>query len=640
MIKKIMLGLLGSLALFGSWGAEASTSTATETDTPGLYQTSNGVIFQVNNPSHDTYTGIEPDEPASGYDLFTKKNCDVGVKVTYDLDSDKTTYLYDYVMYKSGTESKYWAFDLGANKITKNDEFDFYVVNQDIEKEYLVEMENKNPSYFSFYAKGLPSGSYQLKIVVKGDKTVTMNGVDIIEELSGENAVFGECGIEGESPCTVPTSKTVYDYFYYSFLDHESTASTAKEKLDEYVSLFGYDPYDYQMDANYYLMTDILGENSSNFNHAGHLYKHRMNCSYFLYTNQAGNYPTAYINGIFDQGLLHKYFYDSTLPAKEEGETWCSMGDSKYNYDYTTYLKNGHTSSIEYYTLSLKYSYKVYTPKNIEEITFKGYMDKVANQMAFNIDWAYDQGIDSKQELINNLNAQIESLNQQLTTKEQEKEVLQNEITEKNRHIASLETLVNEKQKEIDAKAVELERAKNQVSVLSSQIKEKEDQLTLLLNDTNAKTEEIASLRNSIDTLKDLNKTANQKVSALEQEKAELEKAKNSLAQQITSLEATITSKQEEITNLNNTLATLQESITSKEKEIDTLKRVISFKDDKITGLEQEKEENKFLSSNGYWKKVFNFKNIEDWNIYCWLTWIGLVLVVIAGVVVLIKKKK
>lgn len=636
-----MLGLLGSLALFSSGAtAQTSTSTATQTDTPGIYETSNGVIFQVNNPANSTFTGIEPDEPASGYDVFTKKNCDVGVKVTYDLDTDKTTYLYDYVMYKSGSESKYWAFDLGSNKITKNDEFDFYVVNQDTEKEYLVEMENKNPSYFSFYAKGLPSGNYQLKIVVKGDKTTTMNGVDIIEELSGENAVFGECEGEGESPCIVPTSKTVYDYFYYSFEDHESTATTAKEKLEEYISVFGDDhPYG-EGDANYYLMTDILGENSSNFNHVGHLYKHRMNCSYFLYTIQAGNYPALYVNGIFDQGLLHKYFYDSTLPATEEGETWCSMGDSKYRYDYTTYLKNGHTSSIEYYTLSLKYSYKVYTPKNIEEITFKGYMDKVANQMAFNIDWAYDQGIDSKQELINSLNAQIENLTQQLTIKEQEKVALQSEIEEKNRRITNLENLKAEVQEELSLKESELESAKNQMSVLSSQIKEKEDQLTLLLNDTNAKTEEIASLRNSIDTLTDLNKVANQKVSTLEQEKIALEKAKNDLAKQITSLEATIEGKQEEITNLNKDINSLNESITAKEKEIDTLERVISFKDDKITGLEQEIEDNRFFSTKGYWKKLFDFKNVEKWNIWNWVTWIGLGLVVVVGVVVLIRKKK
>lgn len=645
MIKKLLLGLLGSLALFGSGAAAQAASTATPTDLPGWYETTSGVKFRISNPGNRTYTGIEPDEPESGFNVYTKKNCDVGVQVTYDAETDKSTYLYDYIMrvdtkanetiYRDQVKG-YWMFDLGNNKITSTDDYDYYVINTTTNQEYLVsDIENKNPSYFTFYASDLPDGSYKLKIVVKGNKTMTMNGVDIIEELSGENAVFGENGAEGESPCRIPTSNTVYDYFYYNFSDNESTATTAEEKIAEFATNTGIHIYDGSSSS--YLKEDILGGSASEFNHEGHLYKHYNNCSFFLYTNQDGNYPSLYVNGIFEQGLLSSYFYDATVEKGKEVDKVCGLNWDKYRYDYATYLKNGHTSEIDYYTLSLKYSYKVYTPKNYEEMSFNNYMQSVANKMANQIDYAYEAGIQSKKELIDSLNQEIQSLNEQLTTKEQEKTALLNTISLKNLEIQNYQDSLADKQQELDSIEAELNDANNQVSVLTSQIQEKEEQLASLESTSAA---EIEKLRNQIEVLTVLKNNATSKVNTLTKQNDELVVRINENKHVIATLQSDIDSKQEEIANLNQSVLDIKKQVTEKETEIETLERVISFQDDKITGLEQEIEDNRFFSTKGYWKKLFDFKNVEKWNVWNWVTWIGLGLALIVGLVVFVRKNR
>lgn len=633
-MKKRIFTYLGMLILgFAGVGASAA---ATPTDTPGVYETDKGIQITINDPGKQDYTGIIPDDPQSGYNVYTQQNADVGVKVTYDATTDETTYLYGYIMeYETYSQNGYWAFDLGNNKITKNDDFDFYVVNKFTQQEYLVDdMENKNPSTFSFYANKLPYGEYQLKIIVKGDKTTTMNGIDIIEELSRENAAFGDSGCEVETPCNFSTSGTVYDYFYYDFSEHNSTASNPQERLDEFLTntkIDIYDPYD----IDYYFIQDIL-DFQSGFNHKGHLYKCKMNCSYFLYTKQNANYPAVYVNGIFEQGLLDKYFYSSD--AKWATDNNCET--EKRIFNYATYLKNGHTSAIEYYTLSLKYSYKVYTPKNFEEIGFTGYMDKVANQIGEYIDKAYENGVRSCDELITSLNEQITSLNQSLSNKEQLMVFMQNQLEEKNNQITNLHSQLDEKNKELTAIEKELARYKNQVDVLTSQIQEKESQLTDLLKDTNAKTEEIASLRNSINTLTTLNDTANAQLQEIEKEKATLNLSITSLNQQISSLQSDVDVRQGNITNLNKEVQSLKKEIEEKKSEVSTLERVVGFKDDKISDLEQQIEDNRFFSTKNYWRKLIDFKNIGRWSFFNWITWIGLCVVIIAGIVIYVKYHK
>lgn len=638
-MKKILLGAILGLALFSSGSGAQAASTVTETDLPGVYQTSNGVRFQVINPSHANYTGIEPDELASGYDIFTKKNCDVGVKVTYDVETDKSTYLYDYIMrvdtkanetiYRDQVKG-YWMFDLGNNKITSTDDYDYYVINTTTNQEYLVsDIENKNPSYFTFYASGLPDGSYKLKIVVKGNKTMTMNGVDIIEELSESSVDVHDTSEDDPIMCCkVPTSNTVYDYFYYNFDDHGSVATTSEEKVAEFVANTGLHIYDR---AN----PDALFD--KNFNHEGHLYKHYNNCSFFLYTKQAANYPTPYVNGCFYSGVLNNYFYsdDVKQDVVDSSDNACNV--KRYKFDYATYLKNGHTSEIEYYTLSLKYSYKVYTPKNYEELSFNNYMQTVANKMANQIDYAYEAGIQSKKELIDSLNQEIQSLNEQLTTKEQEKTALLNTISLKNLEIQNYQDSLADKQQELDSIEAELNDANNQVSVLTSQIQEKEEQLASLESTSAAEKE---NLKNQIEVLTALKNNAVSKVNTLTKQNDELVVRINENKHVIATLQSDITAKQEEVANLNQSVLDIKKQVTEKETEIETLERVISFQDDKITGLEKEIEDNRFFSTKGYWKKLFDFKNIEKWNVWNWVTWIALGLALIVGLIVFIRRKK
>ena len=650
-MKKRIFTYLGMLFL--AFAGVAASAATTPTETEGVYETDKGIQITINDPGKQAYTGITPDDPQSGYNVYTQQNADVGVKVTYDAATDETTYLYGYNMYlPRNNRYGYWSFDLGNNKITKNDEFNFYVLNTDTQQEYLVDdMENKDPSSFSIYIRNQDYGTggcmpktYQLKIVVKGNKTTTMNGIDIIEELSGENACFGDMDGYGESPCRIPTSNTVYDYFYYTFDtddNEDPIATTAQEKWEEYISKYGYDnPYNEQGAANDYLMRDILGNYQDSFNHEGHLYKHRINCSYFLYTKQNANYPDVYVNGIFEQGLLSNYFSSSDVTyGKEEGKA-CGIGDASLKYDYATYLKNGHTSQIEYYTLSLKYTYKVHTPKNFEEISFRGYMDRVANQIGEYIDKAYENGVHSCDELIASLNQQITTLNNTVASKNKEISSLQNQLNQKNDQITSLKSQLEEKNKELAALDKELTAYEDQVDVLTKQIKEKELELSDLKKDTSAKAEEISSLNKSIATLTALNDTAKDQLQKAEEKKKELDAEIKGLNQKITSLQSDADAKQNNINILNKEVQDLKKEIEEKKSEVSTLERVIGFKDDKISELEKEKEDNKFFSTNGYWKKLFNFKDAEHWNVYNWLTWIGLGLVLVIALVVFVKKKK
>lgn len=652
-MKKILFMASLMIAIFIGVGTTTTYASATKVENlHGVYETDSGVRFIVSDPSNKSYTGIKPDEPSSGYDCFYKQNADVGVQVTYNEETDETTYLYDYIMFvpypRKGCE--YWSFDLGNNKISITDEYKYYVVNRfNFNEEYLVDdIDNKNPSYFNFYAsEDFPAGSYQLKIVVKGNKTVSMNGVDVIEELSGVNAIFEENDVEGESPCKVPTSNAVYDYFYYSYSNNLSKATTAEERLAEFVANTAVHIYDdikpTNIDRYHYLMDDILGGKGSDadyFNHEGHLYKHAENCSFFLYTEQNANYPAVYVNGIFDQGLLSKYFYDSSVKKEsiDSGKNTCS--NNQYKYDYATYLKNGHTSAIEYYTLSLKYSYKVYTPKNLSELSFNGYMDEVANKMSDKIDRAYQKGINSRQGLIDSLNQQITDLNQQIIAAESEKTNLNNQIEQKNQQIANLQASIASEQAELDAKKKELASAQNEVDVLSAAIQEKEAQLAALEEDVNANQEEIANLKGSIVTLNNLWRNSKAQVTSLEKQVSERDARIVVYQHNVASLEAEIASAQEEITNLNKSVQSYKSEITDKEYEIDTLNRVISFKDDKIAGLEQDIEDNRFFNKNGYWSKLFNFKDVEHWSFYNWITWIGLGLLIMVVVIIILKKRK
>lgn len=462
-MKKVILAVLG--VLIGLFFGISSNA----------FVTDGGIEFDVAEPYGATgYTTVVPDTPQSGYNVFLKQNADVGVAINYDESVNLTFYKYDYLINIISDQPSYYCFNLGSNKVSKYDKYEYYLIDSfclayrfcgnDLARRYssidcaelqfgknnglintclcdvnhIYHIENDGglkENSFSFYYSGngtIQSGEYYLVQTVEGDKSSTMNEVDVNLTLTMDTPIFNET----LNRKFFVGSNSVDDYY----LDGENKENCIyKQKNNVCFMLYKY------VDAG---GKDILG------------------CyCYGIFPIDFGEFDVFYDNG----SSITNYSYLTS----EEQDTMICFFDKNTTFNISTYN-----------TLSLTYSYKVYTPVDVQEITFNDYKTSVSKLVSETLDNvyqnAYNAGVISKQAEIDRLNNQISTLSKDVDSLKNEKSDLELDIAALNARIEELKANgVTD-----DATIVELENQlvnlKSENEILESEISEKENKIDIL----------------------------------------------------------------------------------------------------------------------------------------------------------------